>query len=156
MRRCGWVLFLLLTCAPALAVAGWGPLWMGLPVDQARQALAREEIPFEEKRLHKDGMLLLCFSRGEWKGTVYFDEAEKISQILFQSPDYPDLAQAGQRLKELEKQHGRSHDVDLDAYSDETRHDQDYHWYFSGCTLKLNIARYDDHYVVWEKYSPVP
>lgn len=138
------------------AVKGWGVLRWEQKLKEARESLKKTGVPFEEKQMHKDGTTVFLLNREGWEGTVYFDEKNRMTQILFQSPYFKRESEANAAVKKFEKQFGVAQETKNQTYSDGERTDTFYIWKNRSTLVTLTKAHYlkKKQWVVWENYTP--
>jgi hypothetical protein len=136
-------------------VKGWNMLKINMKADEARQALKKASVTFEEKTFYKEGKIYFKLKNGKWDGTVYFNEENNISQILFQSEIFKNKTEALAVLEEFKKKYGPPEEVKT-VVSDENRDDITCKWKNDTVTLVLTLAYYNNekHWIIWENYSP--
>lgn len=137
-------------------VAGWQMLRWEMRLPAARQALKAAGVPFRERPMHKDGTTHLLLDSGGWAGVVYFDQDERMVQILFQSPYLKTEPAARDALARLEQLYGPAAERRRQRYRDEQRLDEFHVWRNAATVLTVTLARYlaRDEWVVWEAYTP--
>lgn len=138
------------------SIKGWGVLRLGEKIKRADSALKKAGISFEEKRMHKDGTTVFILNRGGWEGTVYFDEKDRMTQILFQSPYFKHASEAEAAVKKIEDQFGPAHEAKTQTDSDGMRADTSFTWKNSATILTITKAHYlkKKQWIVWESYAP--
>jgi len=161
------VFFFLATLLPAFsedfqAVKGWTVLDMHMTAEEAKDALNKAGIAFEEEMFEKEGLIYFTLTRDDgYEGTIYFEFTEDgkdiINQILFQSPYLKSEAEAEEALKAMEEKYGNPLKTENYSYSDGTSTSSVYCWENENTLLTIDITHYiqEDNWVVWEKYTPL-
>lgn len=136
-------------------VRGWSFITWDMGAAQVKAALKAQGIRFQEKLLHKDGVVVLAFVRDGWDGSVYFDGG-KVSQILFQSPHFATAEEAAAAIATYTAQYGPAHETRTLSYGDRVRADTFYIWRNDATVLTVTAAHYirEGKWVVWENYVP--
>jgi hypothetical protein len=147
-------------------IEGWGPLRWGMDVDEAEAALAKAGIPYERKEFHKSAEDYFKIEVCGWEGTVYMRHYEtadkkwpqKITQILFQSPELATEAEASATVADTQKVFGPPQATPT-GYHDENRNDKMYVWSADNAKLDVTVAQYawpdkPVYWIVWKNLQP--
>jgi len=159
--------FFFATLLPAFSedfqtVKGWTVLHMNMTAEEAKDALNKAGIAFEEEMFEKEGLIYFTLTRDDgYEGTIYFEFTEEgkdiINQILFQSPYLQSEAEGEEALKVMEEKYGPPVKTEEYTYSDGTSTSSVYYWENENTVLTICITHYiqEDNWVVWEEYVPV-
>ncbi|HPZ08560.1 MAG TPA: hypothetical protein PL110_10640 [Candidatus Eremiobacteraeota bacterium] len=139
------------------AFRGWNVVKMNMTVEEVKKALKEASISFEEKMFHKTGNIYLTLDKKGWKGTIYFDEKNRVNQILFQSPYIKSEKEVKKIRDSFIAQYGSPHETKEIPLSDDGRRDIYYIWKNKFIMLELTVTYYNNEkeWILWECYNPV-
>ncbi len=135
---------------------GWNIVKMDMTADEVKKSLKGASISFEENMFFKTGDIYFTLNRDGWDGTIYFNEKNRVNQILFQSPFIKKEGDVKKIIDSFTTLFGKSHETKEFPVSDEGRKDTSYIWKNNFITIELTVAYYSNEkeWVLWETYRP--
>lgn len=135
---------------------GWNVVKMDMTADEVKKSLKGASVSFEENMFSKTGDIYFTLDKNGWEGTIYFNEKNRVNQILFQSPFIKNEGEVKKIIDSFTVMFGQSHEIKEFPVSDEGRKDTSYIWKNDSIMVELTVAYYrnEKEWVLWEIYRP--
>jgi hypothetical protein len=136
---------------------GWNVVNMNMTADEVKKSLQRASVSFQENMFSKTGDIYFTLDKKGWEGTIYFNEKNRVNQILFQSPFIKKEGDVKKIVNTFTDKYGNPHEIKEFPVSDEGRKDTSFIWKNNFNTMELTVAYYrnEKEWVLWETYRPV-
>jgi len=135
---------------------GWNVVNMNMTADEVKKSLKGASVSFEENMFSKTGDVYFTLNRDGWEGTIYFNEKNRVNQILFQSPSLKNEGDVKKIVDTFTDKYGKPDEIKEIPLSDEGRKDVCYIWKNDFIMVELTVAYYcnEKEWVLWETYRP--
>ncbi|MEQ8189053.1 MAG: hypothetical protein ABRQ39_13865 [Candidatus Eremiobacterota bacterium] len=135
---------------------GWNVVKMDMTADEVKKSLKGASVSFEENMFSKTGDIYFTLDKNGWEGTIYFNEKNRVNQILFQSPFIKNEGDVKKIVDTFTDKYGNPYEIKEIPLSDEGRKDICYIWKNNFITMELTTAYYSNEkeWVLWETYRP--